>query len=114
MKNTGESTLEFNVLQGDAPLLEKTGVYPNPVRGPRAFFFTTSSAGTVEVSVFTIAGRPVWSGRVFVQAGSGQLVWNGKDSDGDSIAAGAYIYKVRFSGSSGSSSVTDLLVVSPQ
>ncbi|OPX29423.1 MAG: hypothetical protein B1H09_06400 [Gemmatimonadaceae bacterium 4484_173] len=114
MKNTGESTLEFNVLQGDAPLLEKTGVYPNPVRGPRAFFFTTSSAGTVEVSVFTIAGRPVWSGRVFVQTGSGQLMWNGKDTDGDSIAAGAYIYKIRFSGSSGSSSVTDLLVVSPQ
>ncbi len=113
MKNTGESTLEFNVLQGDSPLLEKTGVYPNPVRGSRVFFFTTSSAGAVEATVYTIAGRPVWSGRTFVQAGSGQLMWNGKDTDGDSIAAGAYVYKLSFAGSSGSSSVTDLLVVSP-
>jgi len=113
MMNTGESTVQFNVLQGDAPLLEKTGVYPNPVRGPRAFFFTTSSSGTVEVTVYTIAGRPVWSGKTFVQTGSGQLIWNGKDTDGDSIAAGVYVYKVHFGGSSGSSSVTDILVVSP-
>ncbi|MCK5130614.1 MAG: hypothetical protein KAR40_00500 [Candidatus Sabulitectum sp.] len=113
MKNTGESVLSFNVLHGDAPLLEKTGVYPNPVRGRRAFIFTTSSAGTVGVTVFTISGRPVWKGETIVQNGAGQLVWNGMDSDGDSIAAGAYIYIIEFSCSSGSSSATDILVVSP-
>jgi hypothetical protein len=113
MKNTGESILEFNILQGEAPLLEKTGVYPNPVRGRRAFFFTTSYEGTVAVTVHSIAGRRIWSGETFVQGGAGQLVWNGMDSDGDSIAAGAYVYVISFSSSSGSTSTRDILVVSP-
>jgi len=113
MKNTGESVLSFNVMEGDAPLLERTGVYPNPARGQRAFFFTTSLSGTVGVTVYSIAGRPVWKGETIVQSGAGQLVWNGMDSDGDSIAAGAYIYVIEFFGSSGSLSVTDILVVSP-
>ncbi len=113
MKNTGESILSFSVLQGEAPLLEKTGVYPNPVRGQRAFFFTTSSSGTVSVTVYTIAGRPVWNGETIVQNGAGQLVWNGMDSDGDAVAAGAYIYILHFSSSSGSASVNNILVVSP-
>ncbi len=113
MKNTGEAILSFNVLDGDAPLLEKTGVYPNPVRGQRAFFFTTSASGIVGITVYSIAGRPVWKGETIVQDGVGQLIWNGMDSDGDSIAAGAYIYVIEFSGSSGSSSATDILVVSP-
>lgn len=116
MKNTGESVLVFNVLHGDSPLLENVGVYPNPVRGQRAFFFTTSSPGSVAVTVYTVAGRPVWQGDTIVQSGSGQFVWNGMDSDGDPLAAGAYIFVVKFSGSSGSSgssSSTDILVVSP-
>ncbi|MCK5785053.1 MAG: hypothetical protein KAH54_00695 [Candidatus Sabulitectum sp.] len=113
MKNTGESVLNFNVLQGEAPLLEKTGVFPNPVRGQRAFFFTTSSSGTVEATVYTVAGRPVWHGETVVQNGAGQLIWNGMDSDGDTIAAGAYIYTIEFESSSGRSSVNDILVVSP-
>ncbi len=113
MKNTGEAVLSFNVLNGEAPLLEKTGVFPNPVRGPRAFFFTSSSIGTVSVTVFTIAGRPVWNGNTIVQSGAGQLFWNGMDKDGDSIAAGAYIYLIEFSSSSGDAAVTDVLVVSP-
>ncbi len=46
MKNTGEGVLAFNVLQGEPPILHETGVYPNPSRGTRAFFFTTSSPGT--------------------------------------------------------------------
>ena len=113
MMNTGESVLSFNVLDGDAPLLEDTGVYPNPARGLRAFFFTTSSSGTVDVTVYTIAGRPIWKGDMIVQSGADQLIWNGMDSDGDAIAAGAYIYVINFSGSSGSSSITEILVVSP-
>lgn len=113
MENTGEGLLAFNVLQGEAPMLEDTGVYPNPARGQRAFFFTTSGTGTVEVSVFTVAGRPVWRNSTAVQQGSGQLFWNGKDSDGDSVAAGAYIFIIRFESSSGSASTSSILVVSP-
>ena len=113
MKNTGQVVLNFNVLSGEAPLIEKTGVYPNPARGPRAFFFTSSSPGTVSVTVYTIAGRPVWNGSTIVQSGAGQLFWNGMDKDGDHIAAGSYIYIMEVSSSSGNAAVTDILVVSP-
>lgn len=113
MKNTGEGILDFNVLHGEPPLLEETGVFPNPSRGTRAFFFTTGSAGTVEAGVFTIAGRPVWTGEKTVSPGTDQIVWNGLDADGDPLSAGTYIYNLKFNGGSGSASVTDLLVVSP-
>jgi hypothetical protein len=113
MKNTGETILDFNVLEGEPPLLEETGVFPNPHRGTRAFFFTTGSPGTVEATVFTVAGRPVWSGETAVSPGTGQIVWSGLDADGDPLAAGAYVYMLRFSGVSGSASVTGILAVSP-
>ena len=113
MKNTGEEILSFDVLEGDPPLLEETGVYPNPSRGTRAFFFTTGSSGSVEASVYTIAGRPVWRGDRSVSPGTDQIIWNGLDSDGDPLAAGTYIYMLRFTGNSRSASVTDLLVVTP-
>lgn len=113
MKNTGEAILDFNVLEGEPPLLEETGVFPNPHRGTRAFFFTTGSQGTVEATVFTVAGRPIWSGETAVSPGTGQIVWSGLDADGDPLAAGAYVYMLRYSGVSGSASVTGILAVSP-
>ena len=113
MKNTGEGVLSFNVLRGSPPLLEETGVYPNPGRRQRAFFFTTSSAGDVEISIYTVSGRPVWQDEILVQDGVNQLVWNGLDADGDTLAAGVYVYKIKFSGGEGSTSVSEILVVSP-
>ena len=113
MKNTGEGILSFDVLEGEPPLLEETGVFPNPSSGTRAFFFTTGSTGSVEASIYTIAGRPVWTGSKTVSPGADQIIWNGLDSDGDPLAAGTYIYMLEFSDNSSSASVTDLLVVSP-
>ena len=88
-------------------------MYPNPARGQRVFFFSTSSAGNIEVSVYTVAGRPVWQDELFAQEGSNQLIWNGLDADGDNMAAGIYVYRIKFSGSEGSTSVNEVLVVSP-
>lgn len=113
MKNTGEATLEFDVFQGDPPMLEETGVYPNPGRGTRAFFFSTGSAGNLEVTVYTVAGRPVWTSTISVSGGAGQVIWDGLDADGDRLAAGTYIYRMLFSGGSGKASAVDLMVVSP-
>ena len=113
MKNTGETELNFTVLEGEPPLLEDTGVYPNPSRGTRAFFFTAGSSGTVSVQVFTITGRPVWQAEKTVGSGAGQIIWDGCDADGDSPAAGTYIYRLTLHGGSDSVSETDLLVVSP-
>lgn len=113
MKNTGEGILDFSVLEGQPPLLEETGVFPNPARGTRAFFFTSGSSGTVEARVYTVTGRPVWTGDKAVSPGTDQIVWNGLDGDGDPLAAGTYLFVLKFSGGSGSASVTDLLVVSP-
>lgn len=113
MKNTGEAELNFTVMEGDRPLLEDTGVYPNPSRGTRAFFFTAGSAGTVSVQIFTVTGRPVWQAEKAVESGTGQIIWNGLDGDGDPLAAGTYIYKITLDGISDSAGETDLLVVSP-
>ncbi|PIE53649.1 hypothetical protein CSA37_00345 [Candidatus Fermentibacteria bacterium] len=113
MKNTGEGTIEFNVLEGERPLLEETGVFPNPGRGTRVFFFTAGAAGDVSVEIFTVTGRPVWHGSASAVTGAGQLVWDGFDADCDRMAAGSYIYKLTLDTGSGSTSVTGILVVAP-
>jgi len=62
-----------------------------------------------------VAGRPVWQGMTSHAGGTGQLIWNGLDADGDLPAAGAYIYRVTLETTDGRrASNTGLLAVSPE
>jgi hypothetical protein len=70
--------------------------YPNPMRESTRFVFESGLAGgTGTIRVFSVAGRPV--ARIsfrFNGGGSGVVDWNGRDSAGDEMGNGTYLYRV--------------------
>jgi len=75
--------------------LESVLTYPNPMATNTDFTFLLSRPSEVTVKVFTIAGRLIRileerSGR----AGYNQMHWDGRDSEGRTIANGTYLYTI--------------------
>jgi len=112
MGNTSRDTLNFSVVASSLEPLSSVLVYPNPGSGTRCFSFRTASPGTAQVTVLTVAGRPVWTSTLSCSEGYNQVIWDGRDADGDELASGSYIYRIVFTGSGGSSTeVTEILAV---
>jgi hypothetical protein len=71
--------------------------YPNPMKEVTTFSFAlTSSAGKVSLEIFTLSGRKIKSiEKNSVSADYHEFCsWDGRDSDGDRVATGVYIYKL--------------------
>ncbi len=71
--------------------------YPNPFNPSTTIPFSLNEAGFVNLSIYNIAGQKV---RTLVNnyhsAGSHTITWNGLDDSGKSVAAGLYIYQIKF------------------
>jgi flagellar basal-body rod modification protein FlgD len=52
--------------------------------------FTAPAAETVQVAIVNASGATVMQGSLNAQAGSNTWVWNGQDSNGDTVPDGAY------------------------
>jgi len=112
MANGVQDTLDFQVVQSPDRLLDEVLVYPNPGDGVRVFSFQATEAGQAEATVYTAAGRAIWHGSTECRKGYNQLVWNGRDDDGDLPACGTYVYRLTMSGEGqGSSQKVGRLVV---
>jgi hypothetical protein len=84
---------------GGTPTAEKvvrrTGLrsnVPNPFNPRTTVFYDMAQAGPVQVRVYTLSGRLVrtlFSGEQ--TAGNHQVIWNGDDDTGRSVASGTYI-----------------------
>jgi len=77
-----------------ASVLEVTGVIakPNPFETDTTFAFAEGSTGlaaTFSVSVYDLAGHLVWTDEV---ANASELVWDGTNEAGVSLANGPYIF----------------------
>lgn len=69
--------------------------YPNPFNPSTEIAFDLPKNAHVELSVFNILGQQVTnllSGDM--PAGSHQVMWDGTDSDGGSVASGIYFYRI--------------------
>jgi flagellar hook assembly protein FlgD len=70
--------------------------YPNPMVDRTRFLFETAAAsGQGVIRVFSVAGRVV--ARIpfsFGGGGAGIVEWDGRDSEGDDLANGTYLYRV--------------------
>jgi hypothetical protein len=80
---------------------------PNPFRLETYFHIGLPRADEVEISVFDVAGR-----RVFSQRSPGSVGWNrflfaGRDDTGRALPSGVYFYQVRTTGAA----VTNKMVI---
>ena len=68
---------------------------PNPFNPQTSIMFDMPNAGDVRISVFNVLGQNVTDlidGRM--EAGTHEVVWNGKDRDGATVASGIYFYRI--------------------
>lgn len=104
--NVGEASASFTVEAAADLALSRVANFPNPTAGAtRIAFEHNQPAGTAaeaEIRVFTLAGRLVrrfGSDEVLPSGTLGTrrvtLAWDGRDADGDRLAPGIYLYRVR-------------------
>ncbi len=73
--------------------------YPNPFNPETVIHYDLPVRGRVHVSVFNMMGQKVATlvdGEM--DAGSHSVVWNAKDSNGESLASGVYLYRMETDG----------------
>ena len=71
--------------------------YPNPFN-PATTIPVSVAAGTgdVDLTIYNVLGQPVrqvWNGPL--SAGEHRLAWDGRDAQGQSVAAGVYLYRLQ-------------------
>ena len=73
--------------------------WPNPFNPMTTISFRLPHAGTVELSILTVAGDHVVT-LISEEMESGQhmVTWTGCDARGRSVASGTYIYRLQFAG----------------
>ena len=106
LNNSGRAELSFYVAEDEALELRNVYNYPNPMsRTTRFVFEHNQPPGTearIQVRIYTLNGRPVRTlegddvlfGGVLT-GGPVQIPFDGRDEDGDRLATGIYLYKVR-------------------
>lgn len=70
--------------------------YPNPFNPETTIKFSINESQNVSLTIYNHNGkivRELYKG--YASAGSHEVMWNGKNSDGKSVASGAYIYSLK-------------------
>ncbi len=73
--------------------------YPNPFNGETLIRFALPHAGSVDVRLYDLAGQQVATLLTGSRAaGSYTVRWDGRGAQGQLLASGVYIYRLRFAG----------------
>ena len=96
--NGHETTYMLQAVGAQLPLPEISNVinFPNPmVDNTRFIFESGASGGQGLIRVFSVGGRNVAGIKFqFNGGGSGIVQWDGRDSDGDQLGNGTYLYRI--------------------
>ena len=98
------STGSITVLNESAIVtsLELTQNYPNPFNPSTTISYNVDTSGMVSLKIYDIMGRLVRTlvdnHRSSGNVGGYSAVWDGKDSQGQQVAAGLYIYSLQTPG----------------
>ena len=103
--NMSMDTLRLQSLENEDLAIQQAIVYPNPGSGQRCFSFRITADSYVRLSIYTVSGRRIRTLSSDCAQGYNQIMWDGRDSDGDFPASGSYIY--RMEASAAGSSVFD-------
>lgn len=103
----GQCCYDVTVNAGNTGVLDHLGglalapAWPNPSRGSARIAFSLPNPGRVKLSVYDLAGARV---RTLVDgdrsSGAQSVLWDGRDSQGSPVRAGAYFIRLDFAGRS--------------
>jgi hypothetical protein len=101
LNNYSEKLISFRTSAANELMLTEVVNYPNPFSSNTHFTFQlVSPAGSADatISIYTVTGRKIYEIREVVQQGFNRIPrdgWDGRDWDGDFIANGVYLYKIK-------------------
>lgn len=96
--NFSTETSYFTIVSDDGLVIRDVFNYPNPFASSTTFTFqqNMNSIIDVEVKIYTIAGRLIKSlKKDNVREKFVTVDWDGRDEDGNQIANGTYLYKLK-------------------
>jgi hypothetical protein len=94
--------------------IENFLIYPNPLQHNQDVWFTfrLTSSGTVNLKIFTIAGRLIKTiDNIVCGAGYNQLAWNTLDDYQDEISNGVYLVKIFVEAESATDDVIEKFII---
>ena len=95
--NFNVGSVDFVVMNSSELKVENVYNYPNPMRDNTSFLFqhNLDIPLKVEIKIYTVSGRIIKElNSPNVTEKFVKIDWDGKDTDGDNIANGTYLYKV--------------------
>lgn len=107
IKHTGPTSVDASVA-AVAVLQVQPRPNPAPARTGVEFSWSAPSAGRMTVTVFDAGGRVVARLESAQAAARGVLSWNGRGSEGQPVAAGAYFYRAEGPGGEATGHLTVL------
>ncbi|MCK5856460.1 MAG: type IX secretion system sortase PorU [Bacteroidales bacterium] len=107
--NSTTAYTEFIVADGEAMALDHVINAPNPFSEQTSFIFEHNQSCeimNVEIDIYSSTGQLVKTINTEINTtgyriGIGQLTWNGRNSNGDKLASGLYIYRLKIQNTKG-------------
>lgn len=104
-RNIGVQTFILEVANapaaGGALVLDQVFNYPNPFPRDTFLHARISQPARLKIQILTVSGRRVWETQLDGKAGENYIPWDGRDSMGEKVAIGVYLFKVTAESSSG-------------
>ena len=98
--NSSTSEIQFVVAGNNDLKITNVLNYPNPFVNYTEFWFNHNRPFEpleVQIQVFTVTGKVIWTNNQIITTDgflSRDIIWDGKDDFGESIAKGVYVYKL--------------------
>lgn len=107
-RNIAVQTFVIDVAQGvpagSGLILDQVFNYPNPFPRETYLHARLNQAARLEIQILTVAGRRVRSIQIDGKAGENYIPWDGRDSEGENVAIGVYLFHVTAQSPSGRAS----------
>jgi hypothetical protein len=107
-------TSEYSLLVSDEMFVKDLYNFPNPMKNETSFIFNIAgedNPGNCRIRIFTSAGRLIREITHNANVGYNQIIWDGRDADGDALANGVYLYKLVAEDDSKKETATQKLVI---
>ena len=94
--NPAEKEITFQILSDQKLQVLNILNFPNPYATTTQFAFELTSSATVSINVYTLGGRRVVSiPDESFPSGYNYINWNGRDTYGERLANGVYLYRLK-------------------
>ena len=111
---TNADTVAYSVFVSNELSIKDLVNYPNPMKNETSFLFNLAGAvrpAGCKIKIYSVSGRLVKIINSPVNIGYNQISWDGRDTDGEYMANGVYLYQLIIDGDAKKETFIQKLVI---